>query len=556
MSTTLDTIKEFLLKARRRLSDETPDYSDIDEDQDAEGLDSDSDFGEEGDDEASKWLKENDGGNEDPAQESEPNQAEPEEEEIERPVEQPQKIAVKPTIVKPGVKPAQSKSPVESEIPSDLQPTREELAAMREYTRPWEQRARDKSKLEAQAHINPHKHHQGRLIEARNTSYADKQKAQRALAESPEFQNADPITQMEMEQKFHEDWHKQNPDHLANALLTHHEAHKKRADTMERYSQAKDEKIRHIAGGGVQPGAMSIEEGIQHVGGSRDDEDSGPSGIQQDKGSAFASGNQEFIQQYMQNYDKKAKKFSNVSDLDTLDPEVRADVNTVLGDHSALKDPAKKKLVDRFVAKYHPQIGKAARHVLSKLGLTEKANGGEIDHGLLHEAGVHALFQAVNDYNHDHPSGAKFTTHLNRKMHGLMQAALKAQDEIPSELRAKAKSFNTKMSAEKASPVKTYSPEEIQSIQGSLTPPSQIAQEKMSGVKKPSLPAPVASSPKKSLEQIAASHTPDLQDRLKRVVAARAPIVRKQGAAMPPKPAQPALKRNIRYISENESGEE
>ncbi len=553
--TTLKAVQDFLLKARRRLSDETPDYADIDDENYDDYSEGDEDNEEQ--DDADRWLAEQKSKVSEPTDEPEEQQSpdvEPEEQEA--PAPPPPKVVAKPPtrrVQGEAVSPPSPVTPPVSE--NELQPSREELAQIRQYTRPWEQRARDKAKLEAEAHINPQRHAQGHLIEARNTSHADRQKAYETFAQSPEFQNADPITQMEMEAKFHEDWHKQNPEHLVNALNAHHEAHKRGSRAMDAFNQQKDEKIRHIAGGGVQPGAMSMEEGMQHIGGSRDDEDSGPSGIQQDKAAAFAAGNQEFLQQYMENYDKKAKKFSNVSEMDIMDPETRADVNAVLGDHPALKDPIKKRQVDRFIERYHPLIGKAARHVLGKLGLTEKANRGEIDPGLLHEAGIHALFQAVNDYDHDHPSKAKFTTHLNGKMRGLMQSALRAQDEIPSDLRIKAKSFNTKMSAERASPVKMYSPEEIQSIQGSLTPPSQIAKEKMSGVKKPSLPAP-APSPKKSLDQIASAHPPDVQDRLKRVSAARAPVIRKQ-AATTPKPVQPATpKRNIRYISEDEGGEE
>lgn len=549
---TLETIKDFLEKARRRLSDENPDYADMDDEQDPEGLD--SEFSEDEEDDADRWLRENDtsrkAGNAEPSEEADEVEA-VSEPEPPKPVSKPEPKSASravPVVRKPAAavsKPAPSAPTTAAAKPAsddELQPTREELAAMREYTRPWERHARDRAKLEAEAHVNPVRHHQGRLVEARNTSHADRQKAYEAFSQSPEFQNADPITQMEMEAKFHEDWHKQNPDHLMNALNAHHEAHKKGGQAMQVYNQAKDEKIRHIAGGGAQGDAMSLEEGMQHVGGSRDDEDSGPSGIQQDKGAAFAAGNQEFMQQYMKNYDKKAKKFSNVSDMDRYDPETRADINTVLGEHPALKDPAKKRQVDRFVEKYHPQIGKAARHVLAKLGLTDKANRGEIDHGLLHEAGVHALFQAVNDYDHDHPSKAKFTTHLSRKMHGLMQSALKAQDEIPDTLRAGAKQFDRQRRNENAAPVKHTNKEGVTTmIYPGGAPPA------------PATPPP-ATPPKRSLAEIASEKHPDMQDRLKRVTAAKAPLVRKQSAVQPKPATPPGPKMNVRFT--NEDGEE
>ena len=548
---TLKTLEEFLQKARRRLSDENPDYSDMDDEQDPDGLD--SELSEDDDDEAAKWLESHEkeinapveedatesNENEDPMAGVDPRYLSPKkytsgvrgttakEQTSQEFTKEPDEKASKektPPKVKPPV--VRSTSEETNPVSDDLQPSKEELAQLREYTRPWEQNARDRSKLEAEAHVNPIKHHQGRLVEARNTSHGDRQKAYEEYTKSPDFQNADPITQMEMESKFHDDWHKQNPEHLKTALLNHHEAHKKGASAMQAYNQVKDEKIRHIAGGGNNADAMSVEEGMQHVGGSRDDEDSGPSGIQQDKGAAFAAGNQEFVQQYMQNYDKKAKKFSNVADMDTMDPETRADVNTVLGDQPAFKDPAKKRQHDKFVDKYHPLIGKAARHVLSKLGLTDKANRGEIDHGMLHEAGMHALYQAINDYDHDHPSKAKFTTHLNRKLHGLMQTALKtAQTEVPEAMRAGAKKFEKEKRMENMSPVKHTNKEGVTTI---IQPPTP---------------------PKRSVQEIAANHSPDVQDRLKRVSTARAPVVRKQGA-LQPKP--PAPKFNV----SNQDGEE
>jgi len=541
---TLETVKEFLEKARRRLNDENPDYADMDEEQDPDGLESfDGEDGEE--DDASKWLKDHDSTVGGPEDGEEPDAEATGEEFDEEPSEEVSKPeAVSPKVqaaIQPKIRNAQTKAveaqakmsaPQESALSDDeLQPSRQELANMREYTRPWEQHARDRAKLEAQPHVNPGRHHQGRLLEARNTSHVDRQKAQQEFEESADYKNADPITQMEMADKFHNDWHAQNPEHLANALTTHHEAHKKIGQTMQIYNQAKDDKIRHVASGGAQPGSMSVEEGMQHVGGSRDDEDSGPSGIQQDKGAAFAAGNQDFVQQYMQNYDKKAKKFSNIEDMDNMDPETRADVNTVLGQHPALKDPARKRQVDQFVAKYHPQIGKAARHVLSKLGLTDKANRGEIDHGLLHEAGVHALFQAVNDYDHDHPSKAKFTTHLSRKMHGLMQSALKANDEIPAGMRAGAKKFDQVKRAVNAAPIKHTNKEGVTTIINPSPPPS--------------LPPP-----QKTAAEIAAGHHPDIQDRLKRVVAAKAPILRRQNTPAPVKPAGPKMNVNHTTIED------
>jgi hypothetical protein len=222
----------------------------------------------------------------------------------------------------------------------------------------------------------------------------------------------------------------------------------------------------------------------------------------------------------MKNYDKKAKHMANVEDMSDYDPGARADVARVLGDHAALKDPSKKAKIDSFFAKYHPLIADNAKRVLGKMGLDAKK--GDIDYGLLHEAGMHGLFQAINDYDHDHPSKASFVTHLNRKVQGLMQTALKTQDDIPAELRSGAKKFAQQRQASTASPV-THTDK--------------------TGVKTTTLPPAM---PKRHYSEIAAEHPPEVQDRLKRVVAAKAPITRK--AEPKPAAAAPSKKWNVNMV--------
>lgn len=530
--TTLDTLANFLAKARKRLSDEEPDADEKDATEeggaDEELNEYDPDAPQ--DDEADKFLRENE-----PSADGD--EAEPtEEDETDVPPVKasPPALQAKPPMKRKAAGVDMPAAQPDAREEDELQPTREELQDMRTYTRPWESQARDRDRLEAQAHVNPIKHHQGRLVEARNTSHADRQKAYEDFSNSNDYKNADPITQMEMDSKFHDDWHKQNPEHLMNALTSHSEAHKKGEKARELFNQNKDEKIRHIAAGGQQGGeTFSAEEGMQHAGGTRDDEDSAPSGIQQDRSASFAAGNQEFLQQYMKDYDKHAKKYSSVADLDNLDPEARQDIGRVLGDHPALKDPAKKRKMDAFTEKYHPLIGKAAKRVINKLGLQDQVSGGKIDLGLLHEAGVHALFQAVNDYDHDHPSKAKFVTHLNRKMHGLMQTALKTQDEIPVGMRSAAKKFDKEKRASTASPVTLTNKEGIKTT--------------------------MPTAPKRSLADIAASHPPEVQERLQRVASARAPLKRAPAqaapVAAPTGPAKPKM-HNVRQVKLDEGGEE
>ena len=60
-NSTLDILEDFLVKARKRLSDENPDYSDQDEAPDYEGLDDDGEGDSQGEeDPADAYLREND----------------------------------------------------------------------------------------------------------------------------------------------------------------------------------------------------------------------------------------------------------------------------------------------------------------------------------------------------------------------------------------------------------------------------------------------------------------------------------------------------------------
>lgn len=546
---TLEILTEFLEKARRRLSDEEPDYYDMLDDDNYAPEEDLSEFDPDNmeEDDADAWLREHDPeyGSDDDHSFDESTAEEPQVDDFEDSFEAEPELEPEPAPI-----PEQPKRRMVAPPPpgmggkvsarmKELQPTREELLAMREYTVPWERRARERAHLEAEPHLNPIRHHKGRIIEARNLAAADRHKAYEEFTNSPEYQNADPITQMEMDAQFHQDWHDKNPDYIKSYLQAHADAHNKGSLARELFLRAKDEKIRHIAGGGINPDAYSVEEGIQHVGGSRDEEDGAPSGVMQDKAAQFAMGNQEFVKDYMENYQKRARKFGSEADLSVFDNETRADIGTVLGDHPALSDPAKKAKVDAFVEKYHPLIARAARRTINKLGLADHINSGQLDYGLLHEAGLHAIFQAVNDYDHDHHSKASFTTHLNRKMHGLMQTALKTQlADIPEDMRIKAKKADQQQRAVNASPVKIYDgegnlkrihypggepPKEPQDLEAPATPEPPAA------VPEPPKPDPAPVAPvvrrRRPSHEIAAAHGPDVQERLKRIAALKPPNI-------------------------------
>lgn len=314
------------------------------------------------------------------------------------------------------------------------QPTREELNALRSYTRPWESRAREMAALKADPSKNPNLARHGNIIEARNAAHGDRAKAYAAFTSSDDYKNADPIQQMEMDDQFEKDWHSKNADYLKNALSSHHEAHGKGRAHKDLHAAAKDAAIRNVISGGGHGGeGYSLEEGMQHAGGTRGEEGTQAT-VKQDPASSFAMGNQDFISQYAKDYEKKGKKVGNIDEMGQYNEGSARDLNRILGE-----GPAKDPKFESFFQHYYPLIGMNAHKTLQRLGLDP--NHPDIDMSMLHEAGMHGLIQAMNDYDHENPGKASFATHAANKIRGLQMTAMKNQDAIPAEVRAAQKKF-------------------------------------------------------------------------------------------------------------------
>ncbi len=330
------------------------------------------------------------------------------------------------------------------------QPSREDLMALRQYTRPWEQRAREAQALKADPSKNPELARHGNIIEARNQAHGDRNAAYRQFTSSDEYKNADPVTQMEMDDQFENDWKAKNPEHLKNALSAHHEAHEKGKGNRDIHAANKDAAIRNVISGGGHGGeGYSLEEGMQHAGGVKGEEGTQAT-IKQDPASSFAMGNQDFIKQYGQDYNKKAKKVGNIDDMMQHDEGSKRDISRILGE-GPNKDPK----FEKFFSHYHPLIGMNAHKTLAQLGLDPKHP--DVDMSMLHEAGMHGLIQAMNDYDHDNPSKASFATHAANKIRGLQMTAMRNQDQIPTEVRQAQKQFASKAQAPQGPKVDLHS---------------------------------------------------------------------------------------------------
>jgi hypothetical protein len=394
------------------------------------------------------------------------------------------------------------------------EPSKEDILALRQHTEPWDRRARDWTAINADSQKNPVLAQKGRLIEAREKGHKDRTSAYKELTNSPKYINADPMKQMEMDDQFERTWHTNNPDHIEDIVNQHGEIDKGNREDHARWKESKKANIAHVlSGGAASPDAMSMEEGMQHAGGVRSEE--GTQGaIAQDPAAAFAAKNQDFIRQAGKVFAAKNKNQPIVENED-YNNSVKKDINDILG--PAAKGDAK---FQQFMSDHYPLIRMNGKSVLSKLGLDK--NHPSVDHGLLDFAGMHGLIQAINTYDHDHPSKSSFKTHANHRIRGAQMEAMKAQDAIPRELRQGAKAFDKEQA--------TTKPQQVQA------------------------PSPVIQQPKTDIGTLISEsghpNAPDMADRLKRVSAARTTIRRPAGTVVP-KVATP-----IPQLNENEEGEE
>ncbi len=445
----IEEVIKVLEKARKKLSDEYDPNEPSEEEDDLAGL---SEFNPDDEDSSGDdWLKENDPDFKGKGEYDEYDDGEDEDAHQKAISEDLGDDEVQGMQV-PGAKAATEVSKETPQVKRSRfeQPSREDLMAMRNYTRPWEQRAREATALKADPSKNPELARHGNIVEARNQAHGDRNSAYRQLTSSDQYKNADPIAQMEMDDKFESDWKQQNPEHLKTALSAHHEAHEKGKGHKELHAANKDAAIRNIISGGGHGGeGFSLEEGMQHAGGAKGEEGTQAT-IKQDPASSFAMGNQDFIKQYAQDYANKNKKVSNIDDMMQHDEGSKRDITRILGE-GPNKDPK----FEKFFSHYHPLIGMSAHKTLARLGLDPKHP--DIDMSMLHEAGMHGLIQAMNDYDHDNPGKASFATHAGNKIRGLQMTAMRNQDQIPTEVRQAQKKFASQAQAPQAPKVDLHS---------------------------------------------------------------------------------------------------
>jgi len=315
-----------------------------------------------------------------------------------------------------------------------IEPTPEQLNALRVHTIPQEMRTRQRAAMEADATTNPEQFHHGSVVAAALDHYKGHNDAYGELVSSPQYKNAPLAEKMKMDRQFAENWRKDNPSHALEGMRNAIKGHERGLEGKQFYRQSKAADIRNILEGGALGSGLetvSGREGIQQAGGIEDD--MGPTGVSTDRDqiTSFAINNPEFVNKLREKYDVK-----NLPSAEELEYQRGAfkgsgDIRRLLG-----KEPAMDQQVNNFFNHYSPLIDSAKRKTISYLKsqnvpITEDS----IEADVLTEVGMHGLIQAINDYKHDNPEGKKFKNWASTKIGGLMRTAMQQFNKIPPEVR-------------------------------------------------------------------------------------------------------------------------
>jgi len=175
------------------------------------------------------------------------------------------------------------------------QPSSKMLDEMKELAGHWLDRADRHAKINANPEKNPQKFASGKMLQAHEENTKDYNKAYNEFLNSDELKNMKGLERHKAVQAFKQNWKQQNPEYEQNLLSGVGEAQKHYGEASQARAQSLDEAMRHIITGGQQEGAMSTQEAAQHVGGTKGDEGYS-STIIKDPSASFAQQNPQLIE--------------------------------------------------------------------------------------------------------------------------------------------------------------------------------------------------------------------------------------------------------------------
>lgn len=445
-----------------------------------------------------------------------------------------------------------------------IEPTEEQLNALRVHTIPQEMRTRQRAAMEADASSNPEQFHHGSVLAAALDHYKSHNDAYDELTSSPQYKNASAADRMRMDRQFSDNWRKENPSHALDGMRNVIGAHGRGLEGKEFHRQSKAADIRNILQGGALGSGLetsSTRAGIQEAGGIEDD--IGPSGVttERDQVTNFAINNPEFVNKLREKYD--VKDLPSAEELEYQKDAFKGsgDIKRLLG-----KEPAMDPQVNNFFNHYSPLIDSARRKTISYLkSQNVPINEDSVEADVLTEVGMHGLIQAINDYKHDNPEGKKFKNWASTKIGGLMRSAMQQFNKIPPEVRKLKDQFDEERKTRGAvqpvkAPVEQKKPsmqELPESLKGKFSKPE--AQPQIPEQPKPAMtttptvesaaPKTEAEMPKTSSSILEGSSHPQKTTIIRRLKSAQA----SRPAAQPaPAPATPKVEGYRSFLDEDE----
>lgn len=223
-------------------------------------------------------------------------------------------------------------------------PSAEDLEEVRGYTQALLDHQKGVSRTEAKAHENPILYARGQAALASHGVHKDIGAALAAFKNSDDYKNSPSKARAEME--FRKKWNQDNPDYASNANKAHATAIGASAEAKVKHHHGVNAKLAHLASGAQTAGAMSREEAMQHVGGIKEDEDSGTSaGMQIDPAARALLANPQLAQEAREKLRQRGiTDLSHVKDIEDIaqEPKMNAGEEQKLRSefHSAAENPS------------------------------------------------------------------------------------------------------------------------------------------------------------------------------------------------------------------------
>lgn len=338
--------------------------------------------------------------------------------------------------------------------PSKMSPKMFEL--LRPLAEEWSKNARKHSYATADPKTNPERYTRGQLNNAADDYFGPLEEAEdKFLEENPNLRGKEKrLALRDFRKKYMEEnpQHSENRDKLANIPQKAKEARGYAKKTLE-------EKLEHIMRGGVgMPTDMTTAEGAQQVGGQKDEGGQVQAAIKKDPLSVFANNNPEFAKLLQgdaafQNRLKQIGAARMAQGVSAPEPLKQESAAPKINETSALKDEHNQKLLNFFVSEHAPLINLQ----YNKLKGTNKIHEG-VESDDLHMAGYHGLMDALATY--DPNSGNKFSTHANNRIGGKMKDHIVASGDIPKTAMKRAKKLQANVAAAPPATPKTPEGEE------------------------------------------------------------------------------------------------